>query len=475
MLCAVLHAAPAATDSVEIYEYPDGRTVAPVQSEDIAMIAETVLIVPAGQTDEWNPLMRVECLFLLENTSGEPRTISVGFPFDAKFGSAYTAMDDKWLIATLEQSAEESDDPWVAGSDGSALIPDVLSFRAAVDGEPVPVSFRKLDRRAGEGFLWYPVMATWSMSFEPGQVRRLENSYVTGWDFFAGLDQASSSLRYVMTSGAGWAGPIGRGLVRVIVPEGIPRQQYSDSLICYWDVSSGASSRGDTLEWAFTALEPTSDVEISARYRYWTEGIYYLTDMMDLASGLSNLTWEEGSVYASIMGLLAEDIWDPIRPDQVLMCCCNAIYSDLGLEIPYPWTDGLLRRAEDATPASALPEPGAGRIRMLEAWLGRFEEARRLAEDAGYMEFLPLFTEKVRWDEQDLMRYDGYPARERLYLELLACLEDAVEGRAIENEAIRAFYLLTGWYTGLGQTELAIYIEPLGRDLVAARRAEPGY
>ena len=451
-------------DSFEIYEFPDGRTVAPIESEFVSMLAETVLIEPTGDLEAWVPLMRVTCRFVFENRSDRPVSISMGFPFDTEFGDAYTTFGESELIRELPE--------WPDGEDASDRIPEVMDFTAEVAGEPVPVSFRKIERRVGEELLWFPVVATWEVDFGPGEVLEVVNSYTTGWDYDGATGGSTYRLDYILTSGASWLGPIGRGLITVAMPPDLSREQYSDSIVCYWSASRGVEWSGDTLRWAFEDLEPECDINVTVHERHWSYELDYL-GYGDARSRLEAMDWNEDRLYAEILESFSELIYMPIPPERLLMCCCNMIYEDLGEDQPYASSGWVLGAGgADAPDPSRLPEPYSGRVAMLQTWIERFEEMRSELDRAGFLGFLPVFTDRWRWTADDLLRYERQPERERAYLALLLELENAFDGEPIEDESIRQFYMLTGWYTGHGPNALSEGRTPIPGELVERRLAE---
>ena len=116
MIVLAVLAAAGFADSAVIYEFPDGRTVAVLATEDLEMAAESVLIAPDGglypaweDEEGWLPLMDVWCVFHLVNLTDEPVDVTVGFPLDAKYGDAYSVMPPSMLVEMFDSLHADED------------------------------------------------------------------------------------------------------------------------------------------------------------------------------------------------------------------------------------------------------------------------------------------------------------------------------------------------------------------------------
>jgi hypothetical protein len=117
------------------------------------------------------------------------------------------------------------------------------AFTTSVDDVPVPTSIEGLVEHEGSG-----VWERWrvkSVTFAPGQTRRVRISYQTP------MDQDSVGGRrfeYRIGTGGSWKGPIGRGSVRI-------RLEGTQDWVLLHD-SRLRQAPGDLLEWTATDFEP---------------------------------------------------------------------------------------------------------------------------------------------------------------------------------------------------------------------------
>jgi hypothetical protein len=103
----------------------------------------------------------------------------------------------------------------------------------------------------------------------------------------------------VLLVAAGWAGPIGKGLIQVKLAD--------DAAQCVESLNpQGASWQGDTITWYFENLEPTADHNIVIRYRQGTHHALGLKPGIDsLLAALqqrSNKNWSEAVKLAQRIG-----------------------------------------------------------------------------------------------------------------------------------------------------------------------------
>ncbi len=444
-------------DSAVMFEFPDGRTAAITSSGDIAMAAESVSIVPSGGMFQyfddrgWLPMMEARCVFELVNITSEEQYISVGFPLDAKFGDSYTVFPDSMLVAILDSSqADGESSPWwqgktTTGIDASERIPDDLDFRALVNGAEVPVHYRTCARSLEEELIWQPVVAVWKMRFQPGETVILENTYNTSWDYYGGGPWGAYSVNYILTTGGTWAGPIGEAVISLVLPDDLPEPVLTDTLAVYWDWTGCPAIDGRKVTWHYTDLNPDENLRFTVnteqRVNFWENRI----QTQELFNAVS---WTEdellSSAYYYFKGSMnwftSFDAILILRVLEAVPYVINGYGSPNGLPVgQFDFTPS----PEDMPDLSEEQEEALHAVALVYA---RMEQNLESVREAGYLEFLPLFANKLVWGPEDLYMYSGMPEKEARYLDLLESLAQARRGEPVEDPAVLSFYELTGWY-----------------------------
>ncbi len=457
-------------DSAMMFEFPDGRTVAMISNNEISMAAESVYIEPSGgifseYSDEngWLPHMEVRCIFELVNSSDEEQFVTVGFPFDAKFGHAYTAMDEEMLAEELSRSFDGENRPeWenhsiVGGMDAMEDVPEELDFRTFIDGEEVEVVFRKCALSLEEGLIWRPVVAVWKMKFAPRETIMLENTYNTSWDYIRNGPWSFNTINYILTSGGTWSGPIGDAVVTLTLPDEMPDPTLNDTLLCYWHWTGQPVVDGRTIRWHYRDFEPDENISFSVE-----EGMQlgFWENSINPERMYNTVVWTEDELLSSAVDFLSEgNFWGIQSNTRLTLRILEAL----------PW---LIQGAEPPNGIMIgnffIPEVSgevviAGemqrRLDLVYTLQNEMERNRDSASDAGYLEFLPIFVSNYQWDLDDLGMFGSMPERERRYLDLLLEMEKAVAGEYIDNPAVRSFYELTGWYSEGRETGLSALSE----------------
>jgi len=443
-------------DSAVMFEFPDGRTAAITSSGEIAMAAETVSIVPSEGLHQyfdsrgWLPMMEVRCTFELVNLTDEEQYISVGFPLDAKFGDSYTTFSDSMLVVMLDSSyAYEQNPPWWKGNassgvDASDRISDDLDFRTRVNGEEVPVYYRTCARSLEEDLIWQPVVAVWRMRFQPGETVILENTYNTSWDYYAGGPWGTYSVNYILTTGGTWQGSIGDALISLTLPDDLPEPGLSDTLAVYWDWTGSPEVHGREVTWHYTDLNPDENLRFSVNTE---QRVDFWENRLNVEEFYNAVRWtEEELLYTSYSYLSSSLSWQS-RFDSVLQLRIletvpylingHAAPNDLPVhQFELPVQDGIAQLEEEHL--QALEAVAAVRSSM--------EQNLDIVEQCGYLEFLPMFSNRYSWSSGDLDMFRGMSSREAEYLILLENLGAARRGERIMDLRVRAFYELTGWY-----------------------------
>jgi hypothetical protein len=443
-------------DSAVIYEFPDGRSVGLTSSGEITMEAESVSIVPSGTGCEcWTilgdqlPMMEVKCVFYLVNRSESPQEVTVGFPIDTRFGDAYTVFSDSMLVAIHDSlRSDPGDREWfdtgfMEGNEAADRVPAELDFTAVADGDSLDVFYRTCRFSLEERMIRDPVVAVWRMDFQPHQTIRLVNRYMTSWDYLGGGPWGDYSVRYVLTTGSTWQGPIGDAVITLTVPEELPLPQLSDTLEACWDWSGSPEVSGRTVEWRFSDFEPSEDLRFSVM-TVLTDPIYE-----DIYAGelLEGVTWQRGRILGSAASALHGMMsWSQnYNAELVLRLLEASLEISQGREAPYP---ALMHILCGYDPGSTVisAEKADSMASALAQEREDLEEDVRLAGESGYLQFLPLFTVKFRWERDDIDRYASRPDLEEPFLRVLSGAETARAGGTFDDPALGAFYRLTGWY-----------------------------
>ncbi len=194
----------------------EGETVWPIESKEIEMVAETVLVKP-GKVG-WD----ANCIFILKNT-GESTEVQVGFPDVTNEG------------------------PGADLTEGT-----IKSFRCFVDGKEVQVEHKAGIQDSLNSRITYPFAYIWRMSFKKGQVRAVRNTYN-----FGGLYRSDGTieLNYILTTGASWKGKIKSALIVFDLGKLDPR--FTNSIR-----PPGYTIKDHQISWTFKDFEPEADIEI---------------------------------------------------------------------------------------------------------------------------------------------------------------------------------------------------------------------
>ena len=436
------------------------------------MVAETVRITPSDKVaEEWSPpLMEVSCVFILQNLSNKSLDLVVGFPFESDFGDSYRAIGEEEVLEMLREQN------WKPGAKTEPL--EGMNFRAEVDGKPVPVEFKEGAPSPDDRLLYWPIIATWKMSFKPGQALRLVNTYTTGWDYIGSDFGMTDSLTYITRTGALWAKSIGSALIEITVPPGLPGPEFSDTMSAFWDYTPGARVQGRTLTWEFSDWEPGEDIRVSVEHRdnfTVNESLAYAMGCCGLDSICRRLDWRQGYIYASFLSFLAEQYVPVMPPSLSLKVLRNLPFALAGHEFSDPVLMEIFPWGTKKVSWDDLSPKERDRVNLVKGLEKGVEANRKKADEAGYTRFLPMFALKTGWDESDISLYEGDPGAERAYLVLLENLEAAVAGKAIKDEDVAAFYELTGWYVKGEKSAYAARIKPVPAKDVTEYEVRKGY
>jgi hypothetical protein len=222
----------------------EGETVWPIESGDIEMVAETVLVQPAEIGWDAN------CIFILKNT-GESTEVQVGFP----------DVTDEGPGADLTEGT-------------------IKYFRCFVDSKEVQVEHKIGIQDSLNPTLKYPFAYVWKMTFNRGQVRAIRNTYN-----FRGVYRSDGTieLNYVLVTGALWKEKIGTADIIFDLGKINPHFAYSIK-------PAGYVIKNNQISWSFKDYEPEEDIEIglSPLVQEWFEQAdhYAKTDSVEVLKGM---------------------------------------------------------------------------------------------------------------------------------------------------------------------------------------------
>ena len=431
----------AVADSAEMWEFPDARTVMPVNSDGVRMVAETVLVAPLEKPSPVNwwypPLMEVHCVFILQNLSDKPVEITVGFPFEKEFGDFYRTVEDEEILEMVKEN-------WKPGD--TVSVPEGFGFTAEVDGKGVPVQFKKGAPNPRDKLLYWPIIATWKMSFGPGQKKRLVNTYTTGWDGIGGFDGIKDSIKYITRSGALWAGSIGEAIISITVPDEMFSPCFSDTLCAVWNFSVVPETDGRTFTWVYRDWEPDEDISLSVSYYRPVDALVELYVCGEPDNLVSRLDWRKDALYPGFLDILCENYMPLAPPGLSLRILRNLPFAAEGHGFNDPALSQIFPSGDRKLSLDDLSPQDRKKVEVVKSLEEELARARAVSDSLGYTAFLPLFALRRRWDKKDLALYQKDPELQQKYLFLLENLEAAVAGTKFKDPGLDAFFRLTGWY-----------------------------
>jgi hypothetical protein len=425
---------PLGADSATVWSFDDGRTVIPITTDDIAMVAETVTVTPVNQASRWwdAHVARVDCVFHLVNAGSGTVTSEVGFPFEADQSyPTYVPSGSEQERKIVEEVAEAV----ASGIPADWMIPPGLNFTASVDGQQVPVRYRFGDPDDQHAMGFWPMWAVWDMEFPPGRDVVLRCSYTTGFDFVEYSGRFDCDFTYITRTGALWRGSIGSALISITVPDSLPLPGVSSDFTAWWEWTGTPYVEGRVLRWEMRDWEPDSDITLRIRS---VGSVAWQVDRMEIFLDPDTVfSWESpGSLFASIIRFVDRDLSLEADASSAVREIRDAVLRDGPAEnhsaffysfSSDPLPDPLIRSLFDELEAS------------LEA-----ETASITA--AGYAPLMTMFAVKTNWHDTNLAMYERDPSLEARFLTALSLLEGAVSGVAPGDPVLQSFYRLTGWF-----------------------------
>jgi hypothetical protein len=215
---------------------PPGNNIAPgAETTQVRMVAETVkLAVSQDPADAKAAIARTLAIFTMRNLGASAEKMRVRFPLSFFNG----------------------------GSDGFSDFPEIPSITVTVDGKGVPTRREMQPPLNGpstysqrDELPW----ATFEVTFPPAQDVTLQVTYtVRGYGYYP-----YETFDYVLETGAGWSGTIGKADIVVQLPYPTSDSNVLRSDCCQWTTSSaGGVINGNEIRWHYADLEPTHEDNI---------------------------------------------------------------------------------------------------------------------------------------------------------------------------------------------------------------------
>lgn len=217
VLLALALAGPALADAAPPLR-PPGSDLAPGGETQVQMVAETVLIeiVPPGG-------VHIRADFTLRNQGAAEERMAVRFPLED------TAFPASAHVGPVQ----------------------VQNLAVAIGGQAVP--WREIEEPFRDGnppIRW----AAFDVTFPPGQDVPLTVTYDTSLSGY-GPGKGMALVRYILETGAGWYGPIGRADIIVRLPyPAVPENVRAPAT-----KASGPEFAGRDARWHWESLEPTRE------------------------------------------------------------------------------------------------------------------------------------------------------------------------------------------------------------------------
>jgi len=205
--------------------YPPGANPQPgAESTAVEMRHETVLIeVKDGGVNKLG-VARVTADFTMHNPSSQAETLAVRFPISANDGRA---------------------------QDGRMQYPEISSISIQVNGRPLNYT-----RLSYPSLGWDDAEVPWAeftVNFPAGADTAIRVSYdLQGSGYFP-----YTAFYYILHTGAGWAGDIGRAEISLRLPYlASPQNVVLNSQIGWAETTAGGVFAGNELRWIFEDFEP---------------------------------------------------------------------------------------------------------------------------------------------------------------------------------------------------------------------------
>jgi hypothetical protein len=221
---------------------PGGSSLKPEVETPVVMQAEKVTLNVRIATEADNTVVKLnpEAYGLQFESTWFPAAAEVHADFTMKNPASETANMTVWfpLASTLETVG------WELNPD--EIVPHIDSFKVVVDGKAVDFIVSDLPNPKGADKPPLP-WASFPVSFPAGEEVLIEVSYVLPAQ--PTVDDVGMTFNYILQTGAGWAGPIGKAELVVNLP-------YPASAETIGAMPEGGQAEGKRVRWTWDNLEP---------------------------------------------------------------------------------------------------------------------------------------------------------------------------------------------------------------------------
>lgn len=197
-----------------------------------------------GMTSQEIPLVAdVGARFWMLNPQVEPVDMLVWFP----------------LAVTLKNVNYDNFGSPMPGS----VAPSIREFQVFVENQPVETTITEFPNPNGEEFPLLP-WASFPVSFAAGKETLIEVRYLLPAQSIPG-NRVTAIFSYILQTGSGWAGPIGKAELVVNLP-------YPASQETIGQVTSGGELNDNQVSWTWTHFEPKAADDFSIellRLEHW--------------------------------------------------------------------------------------------------------------------------------------------------------------------------------------------------------------
>jgi hypothetical protein len=214
---------------------PPGSNISPPDGTQVQMVSEEVIydIQPDTRTVNMGVLSypvevswaKVEATFTMHNLGTESEHMDVRFPLKLSF------------------------------IDETSAFQEIFDLKVQVNSEAVQTGYLIAPfhyKKSGIDFTADTPWATFPMTFYPGEDVHIDLTYSinsTGWGY-----NPLTNFDYVLSTGAGWKGPIGSVKLRARFPYPVSDENFMRAAS-----SAGAMISANEVQWGYRDLEPTTE------------------------------------------------------------------------------------------------------------------------------------------------------------------------------------------------------------------------
>jgi len=199
-----------------------GQTIYPVNSEDIRLMKEVVVV----NTTE------AKAIYLLKNTREKAISVEIGFPF------------------------QRYQEPSIRYESGGIVQGDIdESFKIKVDGE-------EIDKIVKSESKIYDFKYSWFVNFKANETKEIECTYSISWSFDAEEYPVNSSFIYYTSTGSYWKDSIQQVDISIKLDKSISHYLKKGDIQLVLKPEGYKVIDNETVEWHFVNWKPNEDIYI---------------------------------------------------------------------------------------------------------------------------------------------------------------------------------------------------------------------